>query len=127
MAVIGTLLGATTSYFIQAAGYRREAGERLQTLRRQVYVDWLSQSHDFHTALRLLSAKHRFRAALEVVEMESPTLRNSPNGACTHACRFLSQYLFDNGLGDWAFGQWARRCTSLLRQSRLAYSERCEA
>lgn len=63
MAVIGTLLGgllgATTSYFIQAAGYRREAGERLQTLRRQVYVDWLSRSHDFYTALRLVSAKHR--------------------------------------------------------------------
>lgn len=49
-----------------------------------------------------LHVAERFRAALEAAELESPALRNFPKGACTHASRFLSQYLFDNGLGDWA-------------------------
>lgn len=33
--------------------------------------------------------------------LESPTFQDFPKGACTNACRLLSQYLFDHGVGDW--------------------------
>ncbi len=43
----------------------------------------------------------RLRGALEGATLESPTFQRFPTGACTDACRFLSQYLFDQGVGDW--------------------------
>ena len=48
-----------------------------------------------------LHTAQRFRRALEDTVLDSPLLTDFPKSSCTHASRFLSQYLFDNGLGDW--------------------------
>lgn len=43
----------------------------------------------------------RLRGAFEGATLESPTFQRFPTEACTNACRLLSQYLFDQGVGDW--------------------------
>ncbi len=55
----GTLLGVLGSYFTQSVSYRREADERLATMRRQVYVDWLTCLHDIFSGVRRASSRHR--------------------------------------------------------------------
>lgn len=41
------------------------------------------------------------RRAFQAATLESPTFQNFPAGACTNACRLLSQYLLDHGVGGW--------------------------
>jgi hypothetical protein len=56
VAVLGTLLGTglgiAGSYVTQRASYSREAAERLNAVRRQVYVEWLSRVHVMYEAVK---------------------------------------------------------------------------
>ena len=57
--LVGTALGALGSYVTQSTGYRREARERLEAVRRQVYVQWLTTLHETYNQVREASSRHR--------------------------------------------------------------------
>jgi hypothetical protein len=56
IAVIGTLLGTVLvgvgSYVTQTVRYDREAAERLNTIRREAYVEWLGRSHFIYQSVK---------------------------------------------------------------------------
>lgn len=57
--LIGTVLGALGSYVTQSVGHNREAKERLEAVRRQVYVEWLTRLHETYNQIRDASSRHR--------------------------------------------------------------------
>ncbi|RYE41087.1 MAG: hypothetical protein EOP24_38320 [Hyphomicrobiales bacterium] len=63
IAVAGTLLGVVVgvvgSYFTQRTGHQRESQERLATVRRQIYVEFLTAVHDMYLPITAIHKAHR--------------------------------------------------------------------
>ncbi len=68
--LLGALIGALSTYYSQKASYRRESDERQKTVRRQVYVDWLREGHQFYRAIGAIWRKHRGATDLTAVAAE---------------------------------------------------------
>ncbi|WP_433729637.1 hypothetical protein ACQP0C_00905 [Nocardia sp. CA-129566] len=109
IAVVGTLLGAVVgvlgSYTTQSLSYRRESSERLATVRRQAYVEFLVAVHDMYVQILAI---HRTQRAGTMTPVEATqSLHEIPSRNAQAALENLRLLAGDVVAGDAAF-LWAR-------------------
>ena len=74
--LLGTLVGAFGTYFTQASIHRRQESAKQNALRRQIYVEWLTEIHEFFSQVRTASGKVRRQETTRTEHVEG--LRRIP-------------------------------------------------